>query len=1118
MPPSPAAGAASAAFAASVTRLALAGTPQVWPTAAGAALPLSERDALLLAWLALEGATPRLRVAELLWPGADAATGRNSLRQRLFKLRRQVGLDLVTGQETLSLAEGVAHDLAGSAQVLGGLVLSMGGDAVPWLQQERQRRRTVQADALTAQAAAAEREQDWSRALQHAQSRLALDPLSEAAHRGVMRLHYLAGDRAAALLAFDRCERQLKDDVGARPDAETLALLATIESAAPSPGLPATVTARHPASVMRPPRLVGRQGAWQALEDAWATGRLAVLTGDAGLGKTRLAGDFAAAHAAVMAGARPGDERVAYASVSRLLRALPAAHLRGLDAGVRQELARLLPELDELAPARAPALQGGAAQARFFNAAALAFARQSVVFDDLHFADDASLVLLQAMAGNCGPSEPSRWLLTSRPGEGSAALLNLFDAWRSASDVVQVPLSPLTLEQVRELLSSLAWPGLDVQAAAPLLLQRSGGNPLFLLESLKAGWTVQDAAAGQPTSHALVPGVQALIERRISRLSPGAVQLARCAALAAPDFSIELASHVLSLRTLDLADPWAELEAAHVLVDGAFAHDLIFEAARASVPGAVARQLHAEIAAFLAARGGEPARLAAHWTQASRWAEAGAAWCAAAARSRLAGRALDAAALFGQAADCLDRARDVDARFDALAQRAWLLSDEHHGQDALAAVEHLQALAVGEAQRLRALEVHLNLAANRLESATVVDQGLLAIAAARRLGQPDRELRLAIVVADSLGDLQRAPEAVALLEPYADWVQQQAAPEACPDYWSALALALDYANRLRDAMPAWEATRTSALRAGRHDMLWKTLANAASTLSKMGYVPRAAEQYGQACALAADSGEQTLRLLQTRAVWAHRLRDVGRYADALELLEAGLAAVIQAGALADVAGVEHRLAQLFQQLGQPDRATHLLATDRPYLPRRLQTVRLMHRADVAHERGHERGRQALGLMREALALSPDPEDIYHRMACLFATRIVPADEGEAMATSLAAWASARERMGLALAAHVRAAGCALRQGAASRARPHAEAALHLAADRWPDSFYLPELWLVAGQVEAAQGHTARAVDLWRRGLTWVRQVAQVPDAFRDSFAQRNPVNRDLLRELGPHAG
>jgi hypothetical protein len=231
-------------------------------------------------------------------------------------------------------------------------------------------------------------------------------------------------------------------------------------------------------------------------------------------------------------------------------------------------------------------------------------------------------------------------------------------------------------------------------------------------------------------------------------------------------------------------------------------------------------------------------------------------------------------------------------------------------------------------------------------------------------------------------------------------------------------------------------------------------------------------------------------------------------------MEEALAAADEGGSLGDVAGIEHRLAQLFQQLGQPGRAMRLLATERPYLSRRMQTVRLMHRADLAHELGQE----AEPTLREALALSPEPEDIYHRMACLFATRIVPAEEGEVIATSLAAWASARQRLGLALAAHVRAAGCALRQGAAPRARPHVEAALHLAVDRWPDSFYLPEMWLVAGQVALALGDAAGAREQWRRGLAWVQDVAQVPEPFVDSFLRRNPVNAELLALWQRHGG
>ena len=52
---------------------------------------------LLLTWLALEGPTRRERLAGLLWPDSPADSARNALRQRLFRLRKQCGTDLVSG-------------------------------------------------------------------------------------------------------------------------------------------------------------------------------------------------------------------------------------------------------------------------------------------------------------------------------------------------------------------------------------------------------------------------------------------------------------------------------------------------------------------------------------------------------------------------------------------------------------------------------------------------------------------------------------------------------------------------------------------------------------------------------------------------------------------------------------------------------------------------------------------------------------------------------------------------------------------------------------------------------------------------------------------------------------
>ena len=1078
-----------------------------------AAIALAPRDAALLAFLALEGPTPRSRLAALLWPDSDAEAARNALRQRLFTLRKSLGFEAVAGSAILALAEGVTHDLDHADSVLGDAAPVATGAFADWLEQQRSRRRGRIRDSLAELALMAENARDWGDALSHAQELLALEPLSEAAHRRVIRLHYLGGDRAAALLAFDRCEQVLKNEIGAAPSAETLALLATLEQSR-SATASTWQAGRVPASMLRPPRLIGRELAWQSLQQAWNAGRIAIVTGEGGMGKSRLIGDFAAAQVGCrLVGARPGDDRVVYASLSRWLRALPTQALRGLDPALCSELAALLPELGV-----APAKQGNQAQARFFNAVSAALnspALEGLVVDDLHFADAASLEAL----GYAVAASPQRWIVTAREDELSPAGRTLLADWLAEPASVQVRLAPLTLEQVTEVVESLELEGVNGSVAA-LLLRHSGGNPLYLLETLKAwlGTNTPSARAGAavttlsklPARLPMAASLHALIERRIGRLSFDAVRLARCAAVAAPDFSIELASHVLGLRTLDLSDPWAELEAAQVLRDGAFAHDLIYESALASVPVPVARQLHAEIAAFLLRHDGEPARLAAHWVQARQWVHAASAFSAAAQRSRDASRHTEQCALLSEAARCFGLAGQAADQFDALLQRARVLASNDLGADASAAVSALEQAATTDVQRLLALDAKLELAMTRYEIDAALQLGRQAIVSAQALGRADLELRFAIVLSGALCDARCASEAVTLLEPYAAWVGTHASIEEQWEYWEATALALDYANRLRDALPAWNAARAAASSTDRRDLLWKTMSNAASTQAKMGLVREAAHAAEQAHQLALASNEAvSIRVLQMQVTLAHRLRDVGRIGEAMDLLEHALAGYGSSGASdSDKALAEQRLVVVYQQLGQPARAQPLLAAERSGVPRGVAMIRLAHRAELAAHLG----RDGVALMREALLIIPDADDIYHRITSLFATRLLPADEGEALAANLALWAALRERYGVALAGHVRAGACAMAQNAPKRALPHAEAALHLARQYLPDSFYLPEMWLVAAQTLLALGRMPDARRNAQAGVAWVMNALDttVPADFRDSFLHRNPVNRELL--------
>ena len=198
----------------------------------------------------------------------------------------------------------------------------------------------------------AEDARDWDDALAHARELLALEPLSEAAHRRLMRLHYLAGDRVAALLAFDRCEQVLKDEVG-RGRRPRRWRCWRRSSAAQLQAAPTVAQARAgqraaPAAHDRPRR-----------ELAHLHARLA---GRAGGGADRrgwhrqdapVAGVCPAAQSGVVqAAGRPGDAGVPFATLARLLRAVmaQAGTTSGQDArlppGTRTEIARVLPEFD----------------------------------------------------------------------------------------------------------------------------------------------------------------------------------------------------------------------------------------------------------------------------------------------------------------------------------------------------------------------------------------------------------------------------------------------------------------------------------------------------------------------------------------------------------------------------------------------------------------------------------------------------------------------------------------------------------------------------------------------------------------------------------------------------
>ena len=242
------------------------------------------KTAALLCYLALEGSASRSKLAGLLWPGSEEATARNNLSQALRRLRHLTGEPLVLTGDTLQLQDGLRVDavnlkkaaLSGDAQAVaayqGELLSTFDYDDLPefhdWLWSTRETLRALYREALDTLVTTFEAQGELATALKYAERSVETEPVSEIAHRHVMRLYYLRGDRAAALKAYRRCQEALARELGVTPLPETVHLARMIERGEVRRAAGVKQTRSLPLEMLRPPVLVGREAAWAALETA----------------------------------------------------------------------------------------------------------------------------------------------------------------------------------------------------------------------------------------------------------------------------------------------------------------------------------------------------------------------------------------------------------------------------------------------------------------------------------------------------------------------------------------------------------------------------------------------------------------------------------------------------------------------------------------------------------------------------------------------------------------------------------------------------------------------------------------------------------------------------------
>ncbi len=1146
-------------------RLRLLGAPALQALqggpAGGAAAerPLGRNDALLLALLALDGAQPRSRVAALIWP--DHAEAARNLRQRVHQLKRAAGCDVAIGDPLLTLADGVQHDLqptdadldrwlqadpqALRTPLLDGVPPPTHDELAELLLQWRQRWGRRLHDALRRGADSAWASGQSATALALLRRRVEHHPGDEGAHRSLIeRLHQL-GDRAAAVAAYGDCRRQLQLTLGLQPAAETELLMQRVrgEGLPPRPA-PAAAPARASAPA-HPPRLIARDQPWQAALAALDAGRPVLLTGDAGIGKTRLLTDLAAARGGwPVVSARPSDADLPYALLARVVDRLVARHGAPATAWVAAELARLVPGLGaaDTEPFTALRLQRAVLAALQAWAAVDAQPRlQGLALDDLHLADRATLDLLAALMAEAGATPG--WLLAARaddlqrvaPGwgpqpDGSGACRLALTELDSAG--VQALL--LTLPQKLPLDGVMDGPtdgptdGPDVGLLAARLHRLTGGNPLFVLQAV-AALQAPDAGDADATL-APVPSGDALawMARRIERLDPAARQLLRLAAVAGDAISPALAGRVFGQPPLALGDAWARLETAQLVLDGQVAHDLVRQAALLGLPAALIHDTHASVARVLAEDAAPPAQQARHWQAAQAWPQAAAAWDAAAlaAHARSATAEEVAALRASMQAAAADPApgpagTDADTRLQRGLRLVHALLRGFMPVEALVELQGLTPVLRQPAQRLQWLLLHAKLLADQqqCEQALASADEALALLATAAGADDEEPLRLLAQQrrAMALMGLDRVEEALAAM-PEAPGALDRLGDEDRLFWLSDRARLLDHADLRQQAIAANQQVIAEAERQQR----WLPAADACSNLSVCylyaGWLHEGTDAAERGIAYNQRAGMDERSVLIDRMNLAGNWRDLGqfdRYLDCAETLPARLRA---AGQGFWAANAENDLGVAYSWLGRDDLALRLLSVmndddaeifrasrlitrlrlERDQGARRLapQPQRLIEQAQVLLEAAGHRS----GLLRQALQLERAARQ--------------PADMGVPQAQAITDEAVGRQNLLLAIAGLRVRTRLMLAAGDGSGAAASAEALLAMCpGDRQLPSHYAPGLWALAAQA-LAPSRPARARELMRRAARWVRHAAtQVPPLYRQSFLVGNPVNRAVLEAV-----
>src|SRR5881296_746069 len=438
-------------------------------------------------------------------------------------------------------------------------------------------------------------------------------------------------------------------------------------------------------------------------------GQVVGVVGEAGVGKSRLFWEFIESHRnrdslILVSSAASYGKATPYLPVIDLLKAYFQIEPRddvskirervtekvlSLEGALARTLSPVLALLDvPVDDAQWQVLDPAQQQRRTLEAVKLLLLEESrlrsvtVLFEDLHWIDSKTQAVLETLVESV-PSHRVLLLLSYRP--------EYQHAWSNKSYYAQLRLDPLSPENAHVLLDSLVGREDATAAVKAVLVERTGGNPFFLEESVRAAVETRalvgdrgDYRRGRSAGEIRVPAtVQAVLAARIDRLSPEDRALLQTAAAIGKDVPLALLRAVADLPEEVLRAALSRLQGSEFLygtkiVPGpefAFKHALSHEVAYAGLLPDRWRALHTRALAAIEQLYAD--RLAEYVDRLAHHALRGEVWDKAVAYLREAGAKAAARSAYREAVACFEQAlealRHLSESRGAIEQRIDLL-------------------------------------------------------------------------------------------------------------------------------------------------------------------------------------------------------------------------------------------------------------------------------------------------------------------------------------------------------------------------------------------------------------------------------------------------------------